>query len=85
MTMIARAMKITDLKSGLAEGNFDTLLAGFGDSGQVAAWAKESMAACVKTGIVSGKNGKMLAPKDEITRAEVAVIVRRLLQKSNLI
>ncbi len=85
MTMIARAMKITGLKSGLAQGDIDTLLAGFGDSEQAASWAKENIAACVKTSIVSGKNGKLLAPKDEITRAEVAVIVRKLLQKSNLI
>ena len=80
MVMISRAMKITGLKAGLAEGDVDTLLAGFGDSEQAAAYAKESIAACIKTGIVSGKSGKMLAPKDE-----VAVIVRRLLQKSDLI
>ncbi len=85
MVMVSRAMKITGLKAGLAEGDVDTLLAGFGDSEHAAAYAKESIAACIKTGIVSGKSGKMLAPKDEVTRAEVAVIVRRLLQKSDLI
>ena len=61
------------------------LLAAFGDSEQSATWAIESMAACVKTGIVSGRNGKTIAPKEYITRAETAVIVRKLLQKSNLI
>ncbi|HYE82167.1 MAG TPA: YDG domain-containing protein [Clostridia bacterium] len=85
MTMIARAMNLTGLKAELKAGELETLLAGFRDSEQSAEWAKDSVAACVKTGIVTGKSGKALAPKDEMTRAEVAVIVRRLLQKSGLI
>lgn len=85
MTMVARSMKITKLEVGLKVAEADKLLAEFGDSEQAAAWAKEGMAACIKAGIVSGKSGKKLVPKDEITRAEVAVIVRRLLQKSDLI
>jgi hypothetical protein len=39
----------------------------------------------VKAGIVSGRSGKLIAPKDNITRAEVAVIVQRLLRNSKLI
>ena len=85
MTMIAKAMKLTDLEAGISSDDISTLLAGFGDAFQAAAYAKESIAACVKTGIVSGKGGKLLAPKDEITRAEVAVMVRQLLKKSKLI
>ena len=85
MSMIERAMIITGLKVEFKEGEAETLLAAFRDSGQSSAWAKESTAACIKAGIVSGKSGKMLQPKDEITRAEVAAIVRRLLQKSKLI
>ena len=85
MTMIARAMKITGLKVKFKADETQKLLAAFGDSAQSSAWAKGSMAACVKSGIVSGKGGKTLAPKDEITRAEVAVIIQRLLQQSGLI
>lgn len=85
MVMIARAMTITGIEVELTADDIDALLAGFGDSAQVAAYAKESIWVCVKAEIVSGKNGKLLAPKDEITRAEVAVIVQRLLKKSNLI
>lgn len=85
MTMIARAMNITGLKAKLANGEIDKLLAGFGDAAKSADYAKNGIAACVKTGIVSGKNGNLIAPKDNITRAEVVVIVQRLLQKSGLI
>ncbi|OBZ12077.1 hypothetical protein A8L34_17385 [Bacillus sp. FJAT-27264] len=85
MTMIARAMTITGLKVEFKEGEADTLLATFKDSSQSSAWAKESIAASVKAGIVTGKSDTTVAPKDAITRAEVAKIVAKLLQKSNLI
>ena len=84
VTMIAKAMKITNLKTVLAAGEIDSLLKEYSDTGKTAAWAKENVAICIKNGIISGK-GKLVAPKDNITRAEVAVIVRKLLQKSNLI
>jgi hypothetical protein len=83
--MAARAMKLAGLKAGLADGEAGKLLAGFEDSAQTASWAKDSLAACVKTGILAGKSGKLLAPGDEITRAEVAVMLERLLKKSGLI
>ncbi|MFF2910238.1 immunoglobulin-like domain-containing protein, partial [Paenibacillus sp. NPDC057934] len=85
MTMIARAMTITGLKVEFKEGEVDTLLATFKDSSQSSAWAKESIAASVKAGIVTGKSDTTVAPKDAITRAEVAKIVAKLLQKSSLI
>jgi len=85
MAMTARAMKITGLKVELADGELDKTLAAFTDSGSAADYAKPAIAACVKTGIVSGKGNNLAAPKDNITRAEVAVIVRGLLQKSELI
>lgn len=85
MAMIARAMNITWLKAELANGETDKLLEAFTDASISADYAKNSIAACIKTGIVSGRNGNMIAPKDNITRGEVAVIVRRLLQKSKLI
>lgn len=85
MSMVARVMSITGLKVQFVDGEMDKLLAGFGDAAKSADYAKNSIAACVKTGIVSGRNGNMIAPKDNITRAEVAVILQRLLQKSGLI
>lgn len=85
MTMIARAMNITGLKADLASGDVEKLLAGFTDGNNAADYAKTNIAACVKTGIVAGRGNNLVAPKDNITRAEVAAIVRRLLQKSKLI
>ncbi|NPV91921.1 MAG: choice-of-anchor D domain-containing protein [Firmicutes bacterium] len=83
--MIARAMKITRLKAELNAEESEKLIAGFADASQAAEWARESIAACVKAGIVSGRGGSRVAPLDNITRAETAVMVRGLLQKSSLI
>ncbi len=52
---------------------------------KVSVWASKGIAACVKSGIALGRDGKTLAPKDGITRAETAVLLKRLLQKSKLI
>lgn len=83
--MITRAAKITGLISQLKEGEAADRLNVFKDAADLSSWSAESMAVCVETGIIYGKTSVTLAPKDFITRAEVATVVRRLLQKSNLI
>ena len=83
--IIERAMRITGLNAELLDRDAKALIADFGDVEQVSAYAEYSMAACIKTGIITIKNEKLIAPKENITRAEAAVIIRRLLQKSNLI
>ncbi|MDP4152252.1 MAG: S-layer homology domain-containing protein [Bacillota bacterium] len=81
MAMISRAMKIT----GLNVKDDASVLSGFADSASIADFAKAGAEACVETGVVSGRAADTLAPKDNITRAEVAVITHNLLEKSNLI
>lgn len=85
MVMTARAMKLTGLKAELTADMADQLLAGFTDAGEAADYAKLSMVASIKTGIITGRDSDTAAPKSNITRAEVAVIVKRLLQASGLI
>lgn len=85
MAMTARAMKITGLDVELKDNEISEVLAGYTDLNSVADYAKASAAACVKNGIITGRSKTTLAPKDNITRAEVAAIVSRLLQKSGLI
>lgn len=84
MAMIKRAMKLTGLKVE-SEVDIENLLMAYGDSEEISEWARESIDACIRAGIITGRDGNILAPKDEISRAEVAVIIRRLLQKSDLI
>ena len=54
-------------------------LNGFADSGSVADWAAEGMSWCVKNGILQGKNGGILDPRTNVTRAEVSVMLQRFI------
>ena len=85
MAMIARAMVITKLDAGLTDVETSQLLSKFSDEAFVSDYAKKSIAACLKTGIISGTSETTISPQANITRAEVAVMVERLLQKSGLI
>lgn len=85
LAITARAMKITGLEVKLTAAEEDKLLAVYSDAGSAAHYAKGNIAACIESGIVAGRAANLLAPKENITRAEVAVIIKRLLQKSGLI
>ncbi|KQO17564.1 S-layer homology domain-containing protein [Paenibacillus sp. Leaf72] len=84
--IIAKAMKITELKDKLAAKSTDEIIHPYKDAAAAASdWALNSIADSLQAGIVTGMPGARLAPKQDITRAEVALIVQRLLQKSDLI
>lgn len=85
MVMIAKAMAITGLKEKLAAKDTSELLKPYADAAQVAEWAKAGAAASLQADLVSGRGAAELAPKANITRAEVAAIVQRLLKASDLI
>jgi hypothetical protein len=77
-----RAMKRAGLTGNQAE--VDQTLSRFADGHKVADWAKASVAATVELGLVQGSSGN-LNPASEITRAEAAAIVQRMLKKAELI
>ncbi|WP_339225786.1 chitobiase/beta-hexosaminidase C-terminal domain-containing protein [Paenibacillus sp. FSL H7-0357] len=85
MTMIAKAMEITALKDKLQNKEASELLSSFTDAGSVSKWAVSSAADSVAAGIVSGRTSTRLDPQASITRAEVAAMIQRLLQRSDLI
>ncbi|WCN37300.1 cadherin-like beta sandwich domain-containing protein [Aneurinibacillus uraniidurans] len=85
MVIIAKAMKTTGLQTKLQAKEAGELLQPFTDANKASEWAKSSLADCLQAGLISGRNGKQLAPKEYITRSEVAALVQRLLQNSELI
>lgn len=85
MVMLAKAMKLTNLEANFSENEQDQMMGMYKDMENASAWALPALMKNVKVGIVSGKQDMHLAPKDAITRAEVAVMIRNLLIKSNLI
>ena len=85
MAIIARAMKLTELSENVTDSDVSTILAKYSDGTAVSDYAKLGVAACVKSGIVSGTSASTLSPKTNVTRAEVAVMIQHLLEKSGLI
>ncbi len=85
MTIIARAMGITELEATLTASEQNDLLAGYTDSSSASDYALSGIAACIDTAVVNGRTATTICPQNNITRAEVAAIVQRLLQKSELI
>lgn len=67
--MICRAMKITELSSGLASSEINSVYSNYTDEDKVASFFKTEVAACIKTGVVNGRTSTQIAPKANITRA----------------
>lgn len=85
MSIIAKAMVITDLKTKLSSKEASELLSIYTDANEASGWAKSGIADSLQAGIITGRSGNVLAPQAFITRAEVAAIIQRLLQQSDLI
>ena len=82
MVMVARAAKLCGMDTTTAGGV--TGLAGFADAAQLSSWAYDSAAFNVRNGLIKGSNG-IIASTADITRAETATVVLRLLQKAGLV
>lgn len=81
MVIIAKAMKAAGKNINYSAAEVNKILKEYKDSNKVAGWAKGSVAACIKAGIVSGKSGKMLAPQENITVSQTESIVKKLSAK----
>lgn len=76
------AVIIKNVLSGLASGKKApaTRVVVFADDSAIAPWAQEAVATASKFGIINGKPGNLFAPKAEVTRAEAALVMYRLLE-----
>jgi hypothetical protein len=78
MAMVQRAAKIAEF-TGTTRS-----LASFTDSDKVSTWAKSAAEFNVGSSLIVGSNGK-LRSGDDISRAETATVILRLLQKAELV
>lgn len=81
MTMTARAMKLVGINTDISDTETNNMLNVFIDNKDVSEWAKQPAANCIKNSIIQGSAG-ILTPKSNITRAETAAVIVRLLQKA---
>ncbi|WP_338553167.1 S-layer homology domain-containing protein [Paenibacillus sp. KS-LC4] len=84
MIILNRALALTTLPTVSDAAEINSLLAAYGDSSSVSGYAKAAVASALKNGIVQGADGA-LNPDSNVTRAETAAIVKRLLVKAGLI
>jgi hypothetical protein len=85
LTMMARAMKLAGLTVKLDSNAISQIMTLYSDGFSTSRYAGESVAACVYFGLITGDEDGRLRPKAFISRAEVAVILNRLLIKADLI
>ncbi|MBF4692927.1 S-layer homology domain-containing protein, partial [Fusibacter ferrireducens] len=85
MVMIARAMKNTGLQIAVTLEDRQLFDAKYTDLDEATPSTRPSIEACLKAGIITGRSSTTVAPKSYITRAEVAVVIEKLLKKSDLI
>ncbi|NOU69274.1 hypothetical protein GC096_35235 [Paenibacillus sp. LMG 31461] len=85
MVIIAKAMKLTGLAKATGAPDKDALLGNYADSANMGTWAIDSITLAAKAGLISGRSGGKLEAKANVTRAEVATLIQRLLKQSNLI
>ncbi len=73
MVIVYRALQTLNVEFGeIIEPNYE-------DFDTVAEYAKEAVSALISAGLVNGKSGR-IAPTDYTTRAEVAVLIKRILE-----
>lgn len=83
MSVLARAMKITKLDILLKEDEIIEILKRISSRDDIGLWARESTAACIKAGILS--EDKKFFPKGLLSRTEMILYIRKLLERSDLI
>ncbi|MFX3649551.1 MAG: S-layer homology domain-containing protein [Paenibacillus sp.] len=83
LTIVSRAMKLVGLAQADASET-TSLLSTYSDSAKVQVWAAEPVASAIKQELVQGADGKLMSDAD-ISRAQSAAIVKRLLAKAGLI
>ena len=67
-------------KRAVAEGDLDAELT-FADAAQISDYAVDAVKFCFKKGIITGKENNILDPAGSATRAEVATVLMRYLNK----
>ena len=76
VTLIYRALRVYGY---IEAGEDTTALNAYVDGHQVSDYAVEAMVSMVNNGVIQGKGSNNIAPQDEAIRAEVAVMLNRLL------
>ncbi|RTE08542.1 S-layer homology domain-containing protein [Paenibacillus whitsoniae] len=84
MVIVKRALKLAGHDKTLSASQIADRLGAFSDSQAFGDWAQSAAALCMEMNIVEGSEG-FARPTSDITRAETAVIILRMLEAADLI
>ncbi|CAM4471455.1 S-layer homology domain-containing protein [Paenibacillus tarimensis] len=82
--IVVRALEFAGKNANLSTAEVNAALAGYTDAATLG-WAKEEVAAAVKSGIVQGQTSTKINGKAEANRAEAATMIIRFLNNANFI
>jgi hypothetical protein len=72
--------RVLESRTGRKVFDAKKVLAEYTDAGQIPGWAQEGVALAVESGIVNGRTKDTIVPQGMVNRAEIAVIIGRLLE-----
>jgi hypothetical protein len=79
-------VRASNYASGTETGeSHESGLPTFADSEAASEWAREDIQTAVRLGIINGREDNRFVPKDQTTRAEAAVVMKRLLSSLSLL
>ena len=79
--VLIRTMKLAGLETG---GDVESVLSEFADGDSIVFWARQPVAAAVQNGLMKGDRDRLM-PESEMTRAEAAAVIYRMLTGAGLI
>jgi uncharacterized repeat protein (TIGR02059 family) len=82
--MMIRAAKVAGLSTDIPQAEA-TYLQPFQDKGKISSYARTDVAKSIHHGIIYGKSTTLLSPLTNATRAEAAVMLKRLLEKAGFL
>jgi len=80
-TMMQRALAYAGVQPTASSAS----LTRFKDAGRISSYAKDAVSVCVDVGIIKGITDTTFVPKDNATRAQAAIMIRRLLEYAGLL
>lgn len=78
--MLARALPVAGVADADSEADAAELLQLFADRDRIHDWAEQGVARTIEFGLLTGKGNGMLAPDEQATRAEAAIVLQRFLK-----
>ncbi|MFC3789398.1 Ig-like domain-containing protein [Paenibacillus sp. GCM10012307] len=82
--MIIRAAAVAGVKIDLS-GSTASYFTAYKDRSSIASWARDSLAKTVEAGIIAGLKKDTMGPKANATRAQAAIIIKRMLVYINFL